>query len=404
MTFLLGSAFGGRLRIRFHYRLRTLFAFVFLTSVPLAWCAAKFQMKRAERHAVARIRELGGGVCYDWQPALGFLAFEDWEARSDHVDEPRPPGPGWLRQLLGDDAFTSVVVVYWPHSRIDSSSAEAIATFGHLRSLILFDSTITSEGMAHLVGLRHLNKLELQGTAIDDVAMRHIGRLKSLSELRLDATRITGVGLAKLAGLARLEHLHLNGTRIDDQSLRHLSRMTRLVHLELDDTRISDAGIAHLRGLERLESLSLCRTSVHGAGLSAICHCYELKLRETPLDDAALAHLNSVCGLAILDLAHTQVTGSGFADLVVPTLRSLNVSYSPITPAGLLCIGRLTSLESLNLDHTCVADPDAPAIEGLHLGYASLDDTRLTPIGIKHLRRIWWENLQAFDPGSDQDN
>src|SRR5438046_1371084 len=68
---------------------------VFVLSVPLAWLAVKREEKRNERRTVVEIEKLGGCAWYDCDLTGG--------------DE--PPGPRWLRALLGDDFFVRVAGV-----------------------------------------------------------------------------------------------------------------------------------------------------------------------------------------------------------------------------------------------------------------------------------------------------
>ncbi|MEK6238885.1 MAG: hypothetical protein N2C14_29570, partial [Planctomycetales bacterium] len=69
------------------YSLGGLMMFMAVACVGFAWFGAKWGVKQKERAAVAALVKLGGTVYYDYQ-----------------LDPPLdPPGPAWLRSLLGDD-------------------------------------------------------------------------------------------------------------------------------------------------------------------------------------------------------------------------------------------------------------------------------------------------------------
>ena len=77
----------------FQYSLRTLFVLVTVLCVCLAVTANR---ARRQREAVKAIESVGGQVRYEYQ----------------YVSGQEPPGPEWLRELIGDEYFVSVVVVY----------------------------------------------------------------------------------------------------------------------------------------------------------------------------------------------------------------------------------------------------------------------------------------------------
>jgi hypothetical protein len=72
------------------FSLRTLLVVMLIVCVTLGW---KVNKAKRQREAVAWVQESGGSVSYGYE-------FDDARKR---VPNPQPPGPKWLRELLGID-------------------------------------------------------------------------------------------------------------------------------------------------------------------------------------------------------------------------------------------------------------------------------------------------------------
>ncbi len=94
-----------------------------------------------------------------------------------------PPGPGWLRSLLGDDHFQSVYSI-----SVQSCSDDDLARISTLPSV---------------------NKLHIGGVEITDKGMAHLGKMTSLESLRLVAILVKDDGVARLASLPNLKEAFL---------------------------------------------------------------------------------------------------------------------------------------------------------------------------------------------------
>ncbi|HEV3005770.1 MAG TPA: hypothetical protein VGX78_14990, partial [Pirellulales bacterium] len=80
------------------YSLKALLVFTLVASLPCWYISVKMARKRRERGAVAALRDSGGWAWYDWE-----------YSRSPELA--KPPGPAWLRWVLGDDFFADVDVL-----------------------------------------------------------------------------------------------------------------------------------------------------------------------------------------------------------------------------------------------------------------------------------------------------
>ncbi len=218
---------------RFQFSIRSLLVFVVFVAIPCSWLAVEMKRAEKQREVVDENRIPGGFVWYDYQCDAS-------DVFSVHPNA-RPPGPAWLRNLLGDDFFS------------------------HVRCV---NTQVTDAGLTRLAGLPELEALELNGSTITDAGLAQISRLNQLQGLSLDSTQITDTGLAHLAERIQLHRLGLNNTKVTNAGLSHLRGLTHLQCLELDGTKITDEGLAHIAGLTQLYWLWLANTQITDGGLS----------------------------------------------------------------------------------------------------------------------------------------
>jgi len=91
----------------FQFSLRTLFV---LVTVLCVWLAVTANRARNQREAVAAIEELGGSVRYEYQNSFG----------------QEPPGPKWLRELVGEEYFVSVVDVFLHNTKVTDNGVKKL--------------------------------------------------------------------------------------------------------------------------------------------------------------------------------------------------------------------------------------------------------------------------------------
>jgi hypothetical protein len=222
------------------FSLRSLLIFMLICAVGFAWVGRKIEQKRIEREAVEAIVKAGGEVLYDYQ----------------HARRTSPPGPGWLRKLLGEYFFSEVDSVsldsaFLDERRFPSFNTDAelvnVKQLTQLKWLIVgFRTTVTDAGLVNLRGLTELRALELPGPGVTDA------------------------GLENLKGLTRLKSLRLTGTKITDAGIVNLKGLPELQQLDLSMTNITDAGLVSIKGLANLRKLSLTGTNVTAAAVEDV--------------------------------------------------------------------------------------------------------------------------------------
>jgi hypothetical protein len=236
------------------YSLRTLLFFVTFCAVVCSWCAVKMQQARNQQEAVEAIRRLGGSVRYDY------------EGDAETAEKP-PPGPAWLRGLVGVDFLANVVEASLDRPQIKDADLGNLKGLRHLQGLSLAGTKISDTGLMHLRGFSDLQALSLAGTQVSDAGLIQLNEMTRLQGLSLLNTRITDAGLVHLRKMTNLQALSLAGTRVTDGGLRLVKELIHIRELHLDNTRISDTGLGHLRDMKQLRYLRLVNTRVTRQGI-----------------------------------------------------------------------------------------------------------------------------------------
>lgn len=136
----------------------------------------------------------------------------------------------------------------------------AIEHLPHVREVYMIFCPIRGDGLAHLVGLKQIEKLDLYATQIDDKALEHVARLPTLKYLDIRSIGVTDNGIVtnkygpisddgvQLVAnhLPNLEALLFCGTVTDD-GLRHLVKLKKLTYLEVGSPHVTAKGIKWLQ-------------------------------------------------------------------------------------------------------------------------------------------------------------
>ena len=156
---------------------------VTLFAVACSWFAVKMQQVKIQKEAVEAIMKLGGDVAYDYQ-------LDDSSGiNSMAVMEP-PPGPAWLRKILGDDFFRTVAYV----EPTNDASMLILKEMREIQQLNLTCSQVTDTGLKHLEGLTQLKVLYLGGPQVTDAGLEYLKGLIQLQRLDL-SSNVTDAGL-----------------------------------------------------------------------------------------------------------------------------------------------------------------------------------------------------------------
>lgn len=205
------------------FSLRALLIAVTVTAIYVGWHANRVHTQRA---AATRVLQAGGTVEY----AHHYEAIHN----DSWVQHPgaRPPGPAWLRHILGDDYFTSVISVNLNDATVESIDdvLPAVGDLTSLRFLDMQNQGVTDDGLAHIQALTLLEELHINGTDITDAGMSHLEALDNLVDLSIDGTSVSDVGFgnARIENKRRLRYLSMIATQVSDDSLSRLEHIPNL--------------------------------------------------------------------------------------------------------------------------------------------------------------------------------
>jgi len=186
------------------------------------WLSVIANRANRQRRAVEAIRKAGGEVTYDYQNTIGFRV----------EDDAPPPGPAWLRNLVGIDYLASTVGVTI-NTDIADDGFEVIDELPKLKTAFFAGKGVTDSTLAHLTGVQHLLGLDVFNSSITDSGWENLERMTHLTDLLLQ------------------------GSNVNDATLSHIKGFTDLRTVSLVNSQVTDTGLKQLKSLRQLERLVL---------------------------------------------------------------------------------------------------------------------------------------------------
>jgi Leucine-rich repeat (LRR) protein len=391
------------------FSLRTLLLVTFLVATACGWFANRLQRAHRQADAIKVLTMAGATVIYAHQ-----LDRDQPFDASKPVTRSSPTAPEFLRRLLGDDFFSSVVAVTKLRSGKHADAAfQALRDLPDVEILVVegfhesiegikvgdqlgyqISPPITDRNIAELASLRGLKQLDISGCReVTDDGIAILKSLPLLERLNLSRCAITGNGIAPVASLKKLRELSLEATKVDDDGLRHISTLPNLRELNLWNTKITSAGLRHLTKLTNLESLEIESEKITDesvAHLSSLTRLKELwPSRE--FSNRGLESVRKMEGLESLWLEYAQsVTDKGLESLSGLTqLRCLYLHSPSITDAGLKHLSSLTNLDLLALREAPISSAGLAHLANLNnLRRLTLDSSEIDDSGIEIFGRF----------------
>ncbi len=375
---------GARRRPRFRIWILFVPALAAAVAGPLAW--GRVRRAEAQRGAVARLTRADVWLEYDYQAPSESL--EPGDSPPTH-----PPGPKWLRDLLGPEYFREVRGVGFRFS----ANADQVATLAAFDRLVSLQVALRPDAAGTFVDLPEFPLLEsatVGGPGMADAALARLAGPGKLRQLSIDRAELTDAGLGPIGKLARLRALDL--TRMPGLSdlgvAPVLANLPPLKRLNLSQTGVGDASLAPLAGWPGIESLNLHRTRITDRTLALLPGCREvawLNLGATAITDAGLASLGELTRLESLDLGWTATTDLGLARLAGLTgLERLELTNTAVTDAGLVHLAGMHRLRALSLP-AAITDAGLDRLVGLaSLERLDIPGGRITDAGLARLRPL----------------
>jgi hypothetical protein len=216
--------------------------------------------------------------------------------------------------------------------------------------------------------------------------LQHLRPFPELTTVRLSGTAISDAGLAQVSQLPKLAELVLKDTPITDDGLTRLAACSQLKSLDVRGTQVSPTGVAQLR--KKLPTLFV--------------EASPPKMKLTP--EQALAELKKTGGGMLVHyddrLPGTPVVMIDATNLLqfqdewtryfafLPSLRTVSLSGTPLTDAGLDGLAEVGSLQDLILKETKITDAGlAKLAKCKNLKTLNVEGTGITEAGVAALRR-----------------
>jgi hypothetical protein len=197
---------------RLSYSLRALLVGTALTAI---WLGVVSHRARQQRIAVRALKEVGGHPVYDYMLAQS-------DAVGGDMAKTVPPGPAWLRELVGDEYFMRPVELIFQKGRITDQGLERIRLFSGLKAIHLQDRNISDAGIPHLCDLESVEHLSLSGNRITDNGLAQLQGLNNLRRLDIEFNDISDAGLVTLSRFKNLDTVCAYGTRITREGVAKL--------------------------------------------------------------------------------------------------------------------------------------------------------------------------------------
>lgn len=339
-------------RKRIRLTLRVLMLGIACLAVFLGWQVHK---ARQQREAVAAVRRHGGDVGYNHDFVSGV-----W------MDGKNPWGPKWLRRLIGDEYFQSVVYVRFSYSDSDEGAGsescddvlKLLSSQDQIRCVFMFTNDFTSDSLANLKGLANLESLYLMGgTELPDLGLESIRGLRNLKYLEIVGSTVTDRSMLALADMTNMEVLALESDNISDLGLAAVRKMENLSELRIRGRRespslITDDGVALVSGLKNLKELELSYSKVTNKGLARMASLTKLEsliLDGCKVGDEGLRNLMGLKKLRWLTVHESNVGDAGLEYVKeLPGLRFLQISRTRVTDAGKLKLKKAMPHVSIN--------------------------------------------------------
>jgi Leucine-rich repeat (LRR) protein len=154
------------------------------------------QSAKRQEKAMYALRLVSGPTC---MMAVSFdYEFNIFNGGYYQIPNARLPGPVWLRGLLGDDFFRTIIFMEFDGTNVTDTDLKHLEELPQIRSLGLSKTQITDAGLENLEGLTQLHWLRLQNTQITDAGLEHLRNLTQLESVDLGGTKVTENGRQKL--------------------------------------------------------------------------------------------------------------------------------------------------------------------------------------------------------------
>jgi hypothetical protein len=145
--------------------------------------AAVLHHFRKKERAITRLEQLGASISYDYQ----------WSKTKGWLENARPPGDSWWKQILGEH-YASEPVEVMLFSGISSMKpkeftdrdAELLAMFPKIKWLVLYDTSVTDASLKHFAAIPALERLDLEFTRVTEAGAKEFRATRPNTQIFID--------------------------------------------------------------------------------------------------------------------------------------------------------------------------------------------------------------------------
>lgn len=229
----------------------------------------------------------------------------------------------------------------------DHAFYEHLGHITDLESLTILNTTSTNEDIAELAKLKNLKVLNIinQGKLNDD-GLAHLAGLKQLERLGYIGTQMKGHPFKDFVGWTNLKSASFRGSKLDDEGLQSLcERFPQIETLVLAHADFSDAAAVNLAKLTQLKNFEI---GTHKATPAALQNIVKHPIEYLQLGE----QFGSPEGVAIIK--------------GMQTLRRLTITdASKMTDADLAQVASMKQLDHLELGQMAIDEQRVPQLKEL---------------------------------------
>lgn len=329
--------------------------------------------------------------------------------------------PDWITAVCGEKPFQEIVRVDARAARYREDWFRLLSRLPRLEHLELGGIDITAQHLEALAEIPRLKSLVLDSTAIRDSDLARWPRRKSVQITLRDERAITTVerrfnsliqwttarmtalraGRVKVAPTPpaknarrlqfKAERAYVADDALDDGEVALIAAMRNLRGLRMGG-RITDACLPQLCDLHRLSRLQIFSSRIRGESFDSLrgLPINNLQISQSPLTPAGIRQLLKWPELTSLSIEETKLSPAHCEALgELQALRVLQLAELDLTAAHVQPLGRLQRLETLELSDNPLADGDLNGLANLQqLKTLRLSRTQLRDGSLAAVRRM----------------
>lgn len=276
--------------------------------------------------------------------------------------------PAELKAVLGGEAalFDTLTVVNLGSATLGIKAKREVDPFDegfyqHLggipdvQALTIINTTAQNDWLASVAQLRGLTNLSIVNQSkLNDLGLAHLAGLKNLERFAYVGTSMTGKPFKDFTGWTKLRSSSFRGSQLDDEGLRALcENFPTLESLSLAHAKFTDAAAVHLAKLKQLKGIEVGSQKATSAALRPLVGLplEYFQLGEGVDSPDSLAVIKEFKSLKRLTLTNCKTYTEADLQTVagMKQLEHLELGSLPMTAERVALLKRFAYLKSMRL-------------------------------------------------------